>query len=233
MAFQRLHASAADGTFSSRGAQEWNAAHVVSGATVGGIPYCPTATTETTSSGLTFNATGAAGDGLAIAAGTATTDVNALNVTQTWNAAGVTFTAIKHVITDTASANGSLAFQILGGASGTTNIFSIDRAGSVAVGNVTNSLVAGQLCTANSVRVAAGASFFWNTRSILQSPSDGIIQMYNNAGSAGCALDFLESTAPSGTANTARLFAQDNGAGKTQLMVIFGSGAAIQLAIEV
>ena len=29
----------------------------VAGADVGGIPYCPTATTETTSSGLTFNGT--------------------------------------------------------------------------------------------------------------------------------------------------------------------------------
>jgi len=33
--------------------------------------------------------------------------------------------------------------------------------------------------------------------------------------------------------NTATLFAKDNGSSKTQLMVRFGSGAAIQLAIEV
>ena len=44
---------------------------------------------------------------------------------------------------------------------------------------------------------------------------------------------FTEMTAPAGAANSARLFTQDNGGGKTQLMVIFGSGAAIQLAIEV
>lgn len=42
-----------------------------------------------------------------------------------------------------------------------------------------------------------------------------------------------EQTAPGNApANGYRLFAQDNGAGKTQLMVIFGSGAAVQLAIE-
>ena len=44
---------------------------------------------------------------------------------------------------------------------------------------------------------------------------------------------FTEMSAPTGSANSARLFTQDNGGGKTQLMVIFGSGAAIQLAIEV
>lgn len=47
--------------------------------------------------------------------------------------------------------------------------------------------------------------------------------------------DFFEAaeiTAPAGVANSARIFAQDNGAGKTQLMAIFGSGAAQQLAIE-
>ncbi len=41
-----------------------------------------------------------------------------------------------------------------------------------------------------------------------------------------------EMTAPAGTANTARIFAVDNGAGKTVLKVIFGSGAAQQLAIQ-
>ena len=42
-----------------------------------------------------------------------------------------------------------------------------------------------------------------------------------------------EQTAPSApAANGYRIFAQDNGAGKTQLMVIFASGAAQQIAIE-
>ena len=43
----------------------------------------------------------------------------------------------------------------------------------------------------------------------------------------------VEQTAPAApAANGYRIFAQDNGAGKTQLMVIFASGAAQQLAIE-
>lgn len=41
-----------------------------------------------------------------------------------------------------------------------------------------------------------------------------------------------EVTAPTGTANTAKLYAVDNGAGKTQLVVIFGSGAAQVIATE-
>ena len=48
-----------------------------------------------------------------------------------------------------------------------------------------------------------------------------------------CYLEMYEMTAPAaGAANTARLFSQDNGAGKTQLMVQFGSGVAQQIAIE-
>ena len=49
----------------------------------------------------------------------------------------------------------------------------------------------------------------------------------------GINLEFRESSsAPSGSANGAKLFAEDNGAGKTRLMVQFGSGVAQQIAIE-
>ena len=70
-----------------------------------------------------------AGAGLTIAAGTATTDVNALSVTQTWNAAGVVFEGFKVTITDTASNSSSLPVQVLGGAAGTTALFSVDKQG--------------------------------------------------------------------------------------------------------
>lgn len=63
---------------------------------------------------------------------------------------------------------------------------------------------------------------------------DGVgIQLADGAGTAGAFLSGVEQTAPSApSANGYRIFAQDNGAGKTQLMVIFASGAAQQLAIE-
>lgn len=47
------------------------------------------------------------------------------------------------------------------------------------------------------------------------------------------AMELAEMTAPSaGAANTARLFARDNGSGKTQLCVIFATGAIQVLATE-
>lgn len=45
--------------------------------------------------------------------------------------------------------------------------------------------------------------------------------------------EFTEMTAPSaGAVNTCRIYAQDNGAGKTQLMALFNTGAAQQIAIQ-
>ena len=46
-------------------------------------------------------------------------------------------------------------------------------------------------------------------------------------------IEFTEQTAPgAGSANTARLYAVDNGSGKTQLAVVFSSGAAQILATQ-
>jgi hypothetical protein len=41
-----------------------------------------------------------------------------------------------------------------------------------------------------------------------------------------------ETSAPTGTANKATIYAEDNGSGKTRLMAIFGTGASQQIAIE-
>ena len=100
--------------------------------------------------------------------GTATTDVNALAVTQTWNAAGVAFTGLKLTITDTASAAGALAMQVFGGAAGTTELFKVGKGGNVTGVNTiaTNSLystsntaegvVLGVSSDANITRIGAG-----------------------------------------------------------------------------
>ena len=72
-----------------------------------------------------------ASGGFEILCGAQTSDINALSATQTWNASGVAFTGIKFTITDTASAAGSLAMQILGGASGTTSLFKVTKGGQV------------------------------------------------------------------------------------------------------
>ena len=99
------------------------------------------ATIARTDAGQTFTGvqifTGVTGAGITINAGAATTDVQALSATQTFNNAAVTFVHEKHVITDTASAAGSLALQYLGGASGTTNLMSLSKSGALTVSVLT------------------------------------------------------------------------------------------------
>lgn len=46
-------------------------------------------------------------------------------------------------------------------------------------------------------------------------------------------LQMTEMTPPAGSSNIAKIYADDNGAGKTRLLVVFGTGAPIQLAIQV
>ena len=54
-----------------------------------------------------------------------------------------------------------------------------------------------------------------------------------NASTGGAAIQFTEMTAPSaGASNTARLFCRDNGSGKSQLCVIFATGAIQVVATE-
>ena len=60
----------------------------------------------------------------------------------------------------------------------------------------------------------------------------GIVR-YSADGTAGATLEFAEQTAPSApSANFVRIYAEDNGAGKTRLMALFATGAAQQIAIE-
>lgn len=54
-----------------------------------------------------------------------------------------------------------------------------------------------------------------------------------NASTGGAGIQFTEMTAPAaGAANTARLFCRDNGSGKSQLCVIFATGAIQVVATE-
>lgn len=145
------HSTAADGTFSAAGATAWNAAHTVtySGVVSGGIPYGTSTTAQDysallasggvvlgggagaapfTSANLTFGA--ATGEGLVYAAGTATTDVAAMSLTRTNNNSAVS-KGVLWTFTDTTSAATFKPFQILGGSAGTTNLFSLSKAGAI------------------------------------------------------------------------------------------------------
>jgi hypothetical protein len=61
----------------------------------------------------------------------------------------------------------------------------------------------------------------------------GVIGVRSTSGTTGGALNFLEQTAPAAPgANQAVIYAEDNGSGKTRLMVRFPTGAAQVLATE-
>lgn len=88
----------------------------------------------------------------------------------------------------------------------------------------------------DEIHFYAGGRAAGNREVTINSTGMGI----NNVTSPSTALDIgagaiegVEMTAPgAGAANTYRLYAEDNGAGKTRLMVIFATGAAQQVAIQ-
>lgn len=73
-----------------------------------------------------------AGSGIDITAGTAASAVSAETITQTWNYNTAAITGVKWTFTDTSSHANTLAFQILCGASGTTNCLSVPKEGGIA-----------------------------------------------------------------------------------------------------
>lgn len=207
MAFSRVPVTAADATFSVAGAAAWAAGYRPAGADVGGVTFCDTAISETTSANLTYSETGSygngpkfqvgsgsttsagwalgyyasgvpaiwptsvtasnvnysfahtstaggttvlngvgavslcannvekvslgssAGLGPSITAGTAASAVSALSLTQTWNYNTAAIQGVDWTFTDTSSHASTNAFRIRGGASGTTDLFSVSKAG--------------------------------------------------------------------------------------------------------
>lgn len=86
------------------------------------------------------------------------------STTETWNNAGTVFTHWKAVITDTASASGSLAVSIKGGAAGATTLFQVDKNGS------------GQFLGNTTTSGCWGSSGKW----YLCGSADGRINIYNS-----------------------------------------------------
>lgn len=67
----------------------------------------------------------------------------------------------------------------------------------------------------------------------LRRQAAGILDLSATGSTSGAALQFSEQTAPAApAANSVRIYAVDNGSGKTQLMALFSSGAAQQIAIQ-
>lgn len=88
----------------------------ISGGTAGRVLYVGAGPALANSAKYTVSDT--AGEGMTIAAGTATTAVNALSVSQTWNAAAV-FTSALLDITRTSASNGSCILKLGAGNAGT------------------------------------------------------------------------------------------------------------------
>jgi len=176
-----------------------------------------------------------------------------LNVAQTWNTSG-TPTAVKLNVTDTASNAASLLMDLQVGG---TSKFSVDKSGKVTFTTTGNlyatssniSIVDGSSVaqinfntqSANGLRVASDRPIGFTSGSANGSAPDvtlrrvaaGILGVRSGAITDAGALSFIEQTAPAAPAtNGVYIYAQDNGAGKTQLMARFATGAAVQIAIE-
>jgi hypothetical protein len=81
----------------------------------------------------------------------------------------------------------------------------------------------------DGTNLAAGGSI--DTR--LYRDAAGVLGVRGTSTSVGAALSFIEQTAPaSPAANIVRIYAEDNGSGKTRLMALFATGVAQQIAIE-
>lgn len=93
---------------------------------------------------------------------TITADAPVLNLAQTWNASGVTFTGMRFNATDTASAAGSLLLDIGTGGGTYVSRFSVSKSGNVALtGNLFSSTNA--LIISSSALVGVANSFFAGT----------------------------------------------------------------------
>lgn len=161
-----------------------------------------------------------------------------LDLAATWNTSG-TPSAIKLNVTNTASnADSNLMLLQVGG----SNRFRVGVNGQVYFSyGVSCPQVALWESYATAVSLSSVSMISWGdgvpTINVLDTAINrsaaGVVGIRGNSPTAGGALEFLEQTAPSAPgANAVRLYAQDNGAGKTQLMALFNTGAAQQVAIE-
>lgn len=210
--------------------------------------------------GLTYNKTSNVltntGGGLSLVQGTITTDLQQLSGTATWNDSGVTFTAWKLNVTNTAS---NAASKLIDLQTGGTTQFNVTRAGALfAAGTISNysggtgiqfstSVINGYSSFAgifnidvNGFRARSTGLFAWSSNANSDTAADtalvrsaAAIVGITNASTGGASLEMKEVTAPSApSADFVRIYAEDNGSGKTRLMALFSSGAAQQIAIQ-
>lgn len=181
-----------------------------------------------------------------------------LSLNQTWNSVGTTCRGLEVAITNTNSGSSSTAFRLLGGTGGTTSLLECTaQLGSLLVGANDNSAsitLRGSDRSATLFLGAFGSEFrtpnlqigqtnpairFTDTNSVVRygtiygETTDVLALRNGNAGTTGSAWEMLEMTAP-GTpaADRLRLYAEDNGAGKTRLVVKWSDGTTTTLATQ-
>ena len=184
---------------------------------------------------------------LNITAGTATSSIPPLNITQTWNSGATTFRGIEFAVTNTASNSASTLLRLLNGA---TTAFSVNAStGSVTAGASSNSAtftLQGSDRSATLNLGAFGNEFRVNNLQIGQTNAairftdangvarygtiygetiDVLAFRNGNAGTTGSAIELLEMTAPgTPSADRGRIYLEDNGSGKSRLMVKWADG---------
>ena len=222
-----VHASQADASFSAQGATNWNAGHNITGL-ANAVAFFNSAGNLADSANLTFNS----GTGVLTAptvTGTTQLIASALGSVTAPSLRVGTNTGTGWAVTAdgvglAGIANGAFTAQIYpNGAAG----FSMQ--GSLPIGWIAAGFT-GTTAQVNDTALSRISAGVVGVGTGAQGSVAGSLSL-TNATLAGYE-SLIEMTAPAGVANHARLFAQDNGGGKTQLMVIFGSGVAQQIAVE-
>lgn len=178
---------------------------------------------------------------------TITTDAPVLNLAQTWNASGVTFTGLKFNVTDSTSASGSILLDLQ---VGTATKFRVDKSGNVGLFassalRLGSSTVNWQLTLATTGIIQGSSNyygFFDGTNLAAGGSVDtrvyrdaaGVFGLRSTSTTTPAAMSFYTygaSPPAAPAASIARIYADTSGA-KIRLMALFPSGAAQQIAIE-
>lgn len=181
------------------------------------------------------NATGISYTGQSLTGSNAST---LLNLAATWNTSG-TPSAIVLDVTNTASNSSSMLMALkVGGANkfrvGVNGlVYFTQGVASAQVALWESNVTAVSLASTSMVTWGSGVPTINVLDTAINRSAAGVVGIRAGSSTAGGALEFVEQTAPSApAADGVRLYAVDNGGGKTQLMALFSSGAAQQIAIQ-
>jgi autotransporter-associated beta strand protein len=182
----------------------------------------------------------------------------AVSISQTWNSVGTTCRAVEIAVTNTNSAASSTLFRLLTGASASTVAFSVNAAtGAVTAGASSNSATITlqgsdrsavmslgafgsefavgnfQLGTTNARLRFTDANSVVRYGTIYGEAADVLALRNGSGGTTGAAWEMLEMTAPgTPSADRLRLYAEDNGSGKTSLVIKWSDGTTTTLATQ-